>query len=187
MGQKTSWSKMFEGLGSSLVQSGLKKAEGTVAGMLGLGGSKPGESPAKPMWTKSVDGIAGVAGTGLGGLEKFGSSTPSRPWKFHCTSPALPRAAIPIRTRLPSLVRTDQSCSRRAAFAGHVTSNRDLRTMATAGGIVYQVGNINASGANQAEVEMRVQRGMVLAHNQAVKTSTQQLREQSLRRPSRTR
>ncbi len=71
--------------------------------------------------------------------------------------------------------------------SGHITSNRDLRTMATAGGVVYQVGNINASGANQAEVEMRVQRGMVLAHNQAVKTSTQQLREQSLRRPSRTR
>jgi hypothetical protein len=65
-------------------------------------------------------------------------------------------------------------------LGGHVTSNKDLKSM-LGGQHIY---NIDARGANAADVEMRVRKAMAESHAAAVQQSIYTQREMQARRPA---
>jgi hypothetical protein len=178
-GQKTSWGKTLQGEGTSLVSSGLKMGEGALAKAFGLGG-KRGDSIMNPLFVQDVGGgyssaanTVGESGA-LGSLGKLISMFP------------IPHFALGGYTPGGMALTGEEGPEVATYPAGtHITSNRDLRKMlgGGGGGVSYSIGNIDASGSNPAEVEMRFQRALQQVHTQAVQSSAKAQREMAARRP----
>jgi hypothetical protein len=208
-GQKTNWSKTFEGVGTSTLTSGLKMGEGQFAKALGLG-AKRGDSAGTPMFVQEVANLAGGAKGAIGGaLGKAGGWLSGL---FHrgggVASPTgiagadtsgagvdLSGGIGALAGMIPglaaggdgdglTLVGENGPEVANLPSGSHVTNHSDLTKMLKGGGGVTNHYTIDARGTNAAEVDMRVKQGMLLAHNQAVSSTMKAQQERARRRPS---
>jgi hypothetical protein len=168
MGKKTSFHKVFEQAGSSMIQSGLKKGESAVASAFGMG--KQGSSPLKPMFVSVVSGLGGLGQAGggiLSGLKHlfgFAAGGDPDPYGISMVGEKGPELFIPHGVS-GTIIPNDR--------IGSFGSSKD--------GSTY---NIDARGTNASEVDMRVRQGMIMAHNQAVQSSAMAQQERARRMPS---
>lgn len=203
-GQKANWAAVFKSGGQQLISSGLQRAESGVAKALGFGkadgskgnpfhvtvdnpgfGAGKGGSPAEGAGT-----VAGGAGTAAGGTifsslsnafrnagsfagKIFGALGKLFGGFFANGGDPDPYKASVVGERGPELFVP--------RVAGTVVPNRALNGLG--GSQVVQHFNIDATGSNPADVDMRVRQGAAAAYAQVMQDAPRQQTERARRRP----
>ncbi len=191
MGDKTSFASVFKSVGATMINASLKKAESGVLNALHLG-KKDGSSAGNALYVQVVNGSSmglgglfggltsgdgsdsGDSGGGKGFLGKIGGFFASIFGGHHANGGDIdPYKVSVVGENGPELL---------TGVRGHITPNHKIAGMLSSnkGTNVY---NIDATGTNPAEVDMRVRQGMTQAHNQAVATTMQAEHEKNRRRP----
>ena len=174
MGKNSSknWSKAFNQTGEKMIGGGLKAAEGGIMKALGLGG-KRGDSAAKPLYVTEVKSLAkgaGELGTSL--LKKLGSI-----FGFASGGQPDPYGTSIVGENGPELFTPH-------GVSGTITPNNKLKSMVGGSDGFHPTYNIDATGTNAAEVDMRVKTGMRQAYARATSDSQTIQHERNRRRPS---
>jgi hypothetical protein len=176
MGKKTNWSKAFAQTGSSMIQSGLKMGESGIMKAFGLGKVQKVEVVNMP-----GGGLGGAASSLAPGISNGLASFLKKIGGFFGGFFADGGSPDPYKT---SIVGENGPELFTPKVAGTITPNKSLRNALGGGGSFSPIYNIDATGTNAAEVDMRVRAGMVQAHNQAVNTTMLAQAERSKRMPS---
>jgi hypothetical protein len=204
-GEKTNFGQVFKQMGDQMMESSLKKMESAGMKALGLdklfGGGKPDGSAEKPFHVVQggVTGSGGAAGGLLGGLfsKWFGGGGIGNGQAAAGigTTPVseLPNLGLmfagfanggdpdPYKTSIVGENGPELFTPR--GVAGTITSNKNLKGLA-GGSSVVQHFNIDATGSNPADVDMRVRQGAAAAYSQAMQDSPRAQQERARRRPS---
>lgn len=196
VGQKTNFSQFGTGVARNVATMGLQKAEGSVLGLFGFGGSKkkPTGAPGDAIHTivdnqggggaaSSVVGAAtkaiagGSSGGGVGGF--FGGLLKSFLPHFAEGGPISADTWAVVGERGPELFHS--------GGGGHIVPNNKVSPMSGGGGDTHVQYSIDARGTDPVQTEQRVRSAIVAAHQSAVKQSVQQVQQQQLRKPVRSR
>jgi len=172
-GQKTNWSKMFEGLATSTVTSGLKQGEGMIAKAFGFGSNKPTGKLGDPIHTINDNQLTGQASGsgGIGGI--FGSLMRLLHIPGFASGGDTLGGLTLVGERGPEIANLPAGT--------HISNNSDTRRML--GGVTNHY-YIDATGTNPAEVEARVRAAVEETHARSVHSSIQATRELAARRPA---
>lgn len=184
MGKRTNWSGALQGVGSHLIQSGLKTAESGLMKAFGLGkqqhvivdnmpdGGMAGGAGSS-MLSSLGHNIAGafskighLFGTVFGGFFADGGSPD--PYKTSVVGENGPELFVP-------------------KIAGTVIPNKSLRGFGGDSGPSIAIGSIDARGTNAADVDRRVREGSLRAYQQAMRDSQAQHVEHNARVPAHSR
>ena len=200
-GQKTGWAKMFQSDGESLIKKGLGNLEGTALKSLGFGAKADGSS-SSPFYVKVVGGIGGggaqapswipgglttadgldlgggttqqglqgLSGGGSGGFSGiFSTILKSLFAGFHADGGTIGAGQWGIVGEQGP----------EAAYGG-TTGLSISNGKGGSGQITYQ---IDARGADAAQVEARVARAIAMSHQSSVSQALAATKERALRRP----
>ena len=200
-GQKTGWAKMFQSDGESLIKKGLGNLEGSALKSLGFGSKADGSSGspfyvkvvgfggsgASPSWIpggstadglplgggtiqQGLQGLSGGGGGGGGFTGIFSTILKSLFAGFHADGGTIGAGQWGIVGEQGP----------EAAYGGTTGLSITPNGKGGSGQITYQ---IDARGADAAQVEARVARAIAMSHQSSVSQSLAARKEQALRRP----
>jgi hypothetical protein len=173
-GGKTDFRGMAISASKNLAEAGLKKTESGILGMFGVGNGKLG-TKGNPIYTMPATGLPGITGQGIslkgigGGFKKLFSFLP------HFANGGDYNGLSVAGENGPELI----------SGSGHVTSNKDFKSMLSRSGDTHIYYNIDAKGTDPVQTEMRVRAAIASSQRSSVAHSIAQQQDQSRRVPGR--
>lgn len=177
-GKKTNFSNFGAGVFRSVAGTALEKGEGSLLGA--FGGGKLGSTSANAMWVRLANSgaVSGITSTVSGavsqtsGASGFFGGLLKKVLPFLASGGDFTDGAV-VGENGPEII----------AGSGHVTSNRNLRSMLSSGPSGHVI-NIDASGSTDpAQTRVQVMRGIHAAAPHIAASTIQAQREQNLRKP----
>lgn len=174
-GGRTDFRGMAISASKSFADAGLKKAEGGILGMFGVGNGKLG-TKGNPIYTMPASGIPGVSGASLGSFAgKIGGG-------FKHLLSFLPHFATGGDGDGPMVV--GENGPELFSGTGHVTSNRTLNSLLSGGGTTINY-SIDAKGTDPVQTGQRVRAAIAASQQSSVAHSVAQQQDIARRRVGR--